>query len=197
MISFEEVYKEVEKSSHETAFNRGECEALYQLSLATTDGANIVEIGVQYGRSTTVLGMVAKEKHLSWVYAVDNWSEPESPEAKAHVEEFIKWLNLPVKIWSMSSVEAERKWLNEMDIHLLHIDGDHTYKGVFEDCELWMPKVKVGGFACFDDYREHIHPEVVKAVNDYIAKANTQFDYVQWEFVRLAGEKLAIFRRVK
>jgi predicted O-methyltransferase YrrM len=89
MKTLDEIYQIVEESSHETAYNKGECEALYNALLQLPDGARVVEIGVQFGRSATVIAEVGKEKNLEFT-AIDNWLEEYSTRAKPHFEEQIQ-----------------------------------------------------------------------------------------------------------
>jgi len=52
------------------------------------------------------------------------------------------------------------------------IDGDHTYGGVCEDIAMWKPKVRPGGVLCGHDYGNPRCPDVERAVNDSLGKAN-------------------------
>jgi predicted O-methyltransferase YrrM len=49
--------------------------------------------------------------------------------------------------------------LGESKVDLLFIDGDHRYKGVKKDWEMYSPLVKEGGVVAFHDIRHH-HPDV-------------------------------------
>jgi hypothetical protein len=48
------------------------------------------------------------------------------------------------------SVEASKKF-EDNSLDFVYIDGNHDYKYVLEDLEVWYPKVKIGGFLCGDD----------------------------------------------
>jgi hypothetical protein len=55
----------------------------------------------------------------------------------------------------------------------LFIDGDHTYKGVKMDFEMYQELVKPGGFIVFDDYHDEISsPEVKVFVDDLVNNLN-------------------------
>jgi cephalosporin hydroxylase len=191
-MTFDEVYQIVEESSHETAFNREECQALYDLAIQLDPDSLMVEIGVQFGRSLTVLASVAKQKDLM-VIAIDNWSEEYSVEAEKHVREQIRKYEWPVQLWNVGSDSAAKIFRNDYrkSISVLHIDGDHTYEGVTVDCNEWCPEVKVGGHVCFDDYGHDSLPTVYKAVCEYMAAHD------EWEFVGRYGNKLGIFKKIK
>ena len=58
---------------------------------------------------------------------------------------------------------------NNNDIDILFIDGDHSYKGVYDDFINYHELVKVGGFLVFDDYMDNKYsPEVKPAVDDIV-----------------------------
>lgn len=187
MKTFNDIYEIVqETSSGEEAFNRGECEAMYNILTRMPRMSNIVELGVQFGRSTTLLGLVAKEKDHT-IVAVDNWKEDVSPQAKANIEKQIAKHSLPVDIWSMDSVRAASEYMG--DVGFIHLDADHTYLGLLADCVGWLPKVQIGGYACFDDYGHDSLPGVMKAVTEYME------NHPGWEFVSRYGHKLGVFRK--
>jgi cephalosporin hydroxylase len=52
------------------------------------------------------------------------------------------------------------KYLNKREIDLLFIDGDHTYKGVKKDFQMYGPLVKENGIIAFHD--------IVKVPDDYV-----------------------------
>lgn len=189
-MDFETLYTtRVERCSHETAFNKEEARALYDLCKTLSPEDTVVEIGVEFGRSTTIIGSLAKTEGFKF-YAIDAWVGEYSPQAKAHVENLLigEW-GLPILLLSMSSFEASgfvepRKGY----LSLVHIDGDHSYGSVLEDCHTWLPRIRTGGHACFDDYGHDSLPEVYAAVTDYMK------DKPWWEFVGRYGEKLGVFR---
>lgn len=51
------------------------------------------------------------------------------------------------------------------DIALLHIDGNHDYKHVQQDCDLWLPHLRAGGWLVLDDY-VWIHGDGPRRVGD-------------------------------
>lgn len=188
MKTFEEVYKVVEESSSHAAFNKAECQAMYDILYRMPRMSLIVEIGVQFGRSLSVIAEVSKDKEHS-VIGIDNWKEDVSAEAKAHVEAQIKKHHWPVRLINMDSVEAE-KYVSG-DVGLLHIDGDHTPEGVMRDIVTWVPRLKIGGYICFDDYGHVSLPGVFQSVTAYRESHPGQFEYIG-----LYGDKLGVFRKL-
>lgn len=192
MIDFDTLYRErVERCSHETAYSRAEAEALYTILMGLPNGVNVVEIGVEFGRSTTVIGTVAKEKQFHFT-AIDSWLGEYSPAARKHVEEILvgEW-DLPINLSTGESGFASLFY--ERPIHLIHIDGDHTYSGVMTDCLVWLPKVVDGGWALFDDYGHQSLPEVIEAVSAYMRSPMAQEQ--GWQFVSHHDNRLGVFQK--
>lgn len=186
-MNFEQVYALADRSSSECAFNQGECLALYNLLRTLPYKAVVVEIGVQFGRSTTVIGAVAKELDFEFT-AIDNWSGEEGQQQKEHIEKLlIGEFELPINLVSSDSAEACKYFHREID--LIHIDGDHEYEAVMLDMRLWLPKLKSGGYVCFDDYGHDSLPDVYRAVSEYIKPED-------YRFLGRYGEKLGIFKKL-
>jgi predicted O-methyltransferase YrrM len=183
-LDFETLYKErVEKCSHETAFNKEEARALFNLAYEIPACSNILEVGVEYGRSTAVLGTVAAERGHQFC-AVD-------PIIQDHVREHhINLWRLPIILDAMTSQEAAVLHnLSTPFYNLIHIDGSHEYEDVLFDCHAWAPRVVPGGFICFDDYGHPGLEGVKKAVDEYFS-VNPD-----WRFVDMYGHKLIVFKR--
>lgn len=123
--------------------------ALYREACRVPPGGVMVEIGVYGGRSASVLLQVARALPAV-VHLVDPqvWMESEGgPEFEKTIAQFRDVAHF---IWKRSSVDAAPHIDGPID--LLHIDGDHQYDGVVQDCKLWLPKVQAGGSVCFHDY---------------------------------------------
>lgn len=189
MRTFDEVFNiVVETNASEEAFNKEECRTLFDLLHAIPEGSRVVELGVQFGRSMTVMGLVALDRGLQ-VVGVDNWQEEISAQAKKNIEKQIDTYAMPVELWSMSSMDATYRY--KENINLIHIDADHSYEAVLADCVEWLPKVIVGGYACFDDYGHNSLPGVFKAVTEYME----DIELHTWKFVGRYGNKLGVFQR--
>lgn len=46
-------------------------------------------------------------------------------------------------------------------------DGSHLYDDILQDCVDYWPKIRVGGYAFFDDYSSIHHADVQRAVDEY------------------------------
>ena len=73
--------------------------------------------------------------------------------------------------------------INDSELDLVYIDGDHTAKGIVIDLIKLFPKVKKGGVIGGDDYVENIYhhdpnlfdPTMVKpVVNGFVAAHNVK-----------------------
>ena len=188
MKTFDEIYTIVEESSHETAFNREECEELFNLLLGLPTEAVVVEIGVEFGRSTSVIAEVAKEKKFRFT-AIDNWCQKNGQEAEAHIRGQIKKHDWKFDLVNSNSFDLAEDFDDKID--LLHIDGDHTYEGVRDDILAWVPKVRVGGYICFDDYGHDSLPGVFAACQEYLDKYRKTF-----KFLGRHGNKLGVYQRI-
>ena len=54
----------------------------------------------------------------------------------------------------------------------IYVDGDHHYEAVRQDLELYLPKVKVGGYIVCDDYHfaGNFGDGVTRAVDEFLAR---------------------------
>jgi len=80
------------------------------------------------------------------------------------------------------------------DIHLLFIDGDHHYEAVKKDIAGWTPKVAVGGYVIFHDFRTEPkaaakHAGVKQAILEWEAEA-------QWDLMPDMGS-MRTYRRTE
>lgn len=188
-MKFEEIYQRVEECSHETAYNREQARTLYSIiNLNKFTDENVVEIGCQYGRTTTVFGELQKNFNYN-LHCIDSWEEEHSSQAFNHLMGQAEKYNWKLKMYPVRSdiaIEDIKKDLKE--IALLHIDGDHSYEGVRADIENYVPLVKQGGYILFHDYTNAGIPGVQKAVDELMM--NDKFEYIG-----TYGGTLAVFRK--
>ena len=82
----------------------------------------------------------------------------------------------------------------DKEIHMLFIDGDHRYPAVKADIEGWTPKVAVGGYVIFHDYKTEPkvaakHAGVKQAILEWEAEA-------QWDLMPDMGS-MRTYRRAE
>ncbi len=137
----------------------------YRYAMQVGRGESIVEVGVDQGRSTSVLLHAAQETGAR-LFLVDSW-ESVLVENLAKVKALVaKFPNAQVEIIHCRSVEASSRV--HPPVALVHIDANHYDDNPANDCEAWLPKLKSGGIACFHDYQASF-PAVTEAVDKYTA----------------------------
>lgn len=159
-------------------------------------GAVIVEIGVEFGRSTAALGLHAPDdaKH----YCVDLF--PSNHPTWGDMA-FLHKANLKEAGYERFTQLAGDSAMVGLDfdhpIDLLFVDGDHSYAGVMRDIQVWTPKIKPGGVVLFHDAApetnlspHHLHFEVQKAINDWQSGQHGEWEELPSEF------SVRVFRRL-
>lgn len=150
---------------------------LYSLAHHGPGAGAIVEIGSAWGKSTVFLARGSKDAKRERVYAIDPHTGDsrllagiahrpaglDAPEYRLSAES-AEYSTLPgfqhtlrrfeVDDWVIpvvaTSVEATA--VETGPVRLLYIDGLHTYAGVKQDIEYWVPRLQPGGVVVFDDY---------------------------------------------
>ena len=124
----------------------------------------IVEIGSFKGKSSVMLGTVAKEYNGGPAVAIDphTFDNPELANHRASTGSSWAEFTANVERAGISQViEAHRAFSTDMaanwtrPIRLLWIDGNHTYAGAKADFDGFMPSVIPGGVVAFHDA---LHP---------------------------------------
>ncbi|HEA46571.1 MAG TPA: class I SAM-dependent methyltransferase [Candidatus Pacearchaeota archaeon] len=62
------------------------------------------------------------------------------------------------------------------NLDFVYVDGNHSYKYVLEDIELYYKKLKQGGIIGGDDFDHEYLPEVKNAVMDFVNKHKLQLN---------------------
>jgi len=127
--------------------------------------ATIVEIGCQYGCSTSAILTMAKERGHR-VYCVDPFTFEETGKQDDVGPKFLRSMltfEVPFAVLAMRSADA-LQWAPQV-IDMVHIDGDHSKEGVEFDCGVWLPRVRPGGLAVCHDYGRCGAPDVKPVVD--------------------------------
>ena len=151
MLRFQDVWRKTE--SIEGAFSPEEGKILFNKAMVCGKNSNIVEIGSYLGKSSSILGQVAKYKNHN-LTCIDPFVDGHGDIKRGDMEQAFRAnmdsLNLDYELLVMRSKEASEIYKKKIDLTL--IDGDHYESGVSLDIQLWLPKIKVGGYALFHDY---------------------------------------------
>ncbi len=156
--------------SSATAFSDAECKALYYHCLGVEAGGWVVEIGCQLGRTSSIIAQVAAERGYRHVHVDPYTSQPEY---------LVGWVRMmhgidhPFTLHLMRTDQAAELLPTELDLVL--VDGDHNGPGVRTDCEVLLPRVRVGGVALFHDYGHFDLVEVKPEVDAAIARSARQW----------------------
>ncbi len=102
------------------------------------------------------------------------------------VRKFRKYKRIKQKLYFLredSHKQTTKKRLMEIlkgrDIDFLMIDGDHSYRGVKKDFQLYSPLVKQNGLIVFHDIL--FHPKVPKCkVEKFWNEIKTRFKYIEF-----------------
>src|SRR5882724_13312541 len=86
--TFDEVMTLTSTISTYEVFQPAECEAMYDTLLLLPDGATIVEVGCDYGRSSSLIFQLAKAKNFLTIH-VDPWRD--------HPERASEWMEVMVE----------------------------------------------------------------------------------------------------
>ena len=185
MISFEQVMAFTSKVSSHTAFEDEECRLFYDTLVQLPDKSTVVEIGVEYGRSTSIILQVAKAL-AHRVILIDPFVGAEGGSSFMHMSDKI---GHPFILFKMTTHQYVYQGLSFPSCNFIHIDGSHTTDELTFDCEWMLPKVEQGGYACFHDYGRHSLPEVYPVVNQFVRND-------KWEEAAHKGT-LLVMRRLR
>lgn len=162
-------------------------QAVYELVVKESpDNSHFVEIGAYYGQSTSYMAVeiINSNKNIKFD-VIDTWAGDTSSEYengqwgyelvidgdkvfdgfKENLKRVENYYN-PIR---MKSVDAASLYDNQ-SLDFVFIDGSHDYEFVKKDIEVWLPKIKSGGFLGGHDYYEKDHPEVIQAVTEAFGK---------------------------
>lgn len=154
--------------------------ALVKQYVPEYDGV-IVEVGCEYGKSTSEFAHAVRDKQDTRIISVDLFPD-DHHLAKQYGGLFNVWesnlqesgvINTPnLIVIPMRGISWEigEKWSAPID--LLFIDAGHHYEEVKKDIAAWVDHVKPGGVVAFHDvakidYAHPLHFEVARAVDEW------------------------------
>lgn len=146
------------------SFTRTNMYALLFFAMTLKPYSRIVEIGIDQGRSSSLL-LAAANEYGHHIDLIDSWASI-LVENKHRVEVLVsQFQHVNAEIHHKTSLVAAAVIPGQL--HLIHIDAGHTEGNPAQDCQLWLPKLVDGGIACFHDYAATGMPEVQAAVDTY------------------------------
>lgn len=143
----------------------------------------IAEIGVYQGRGTSIWNTILINEGVDYKYkAIDHFQG-----STEHIKNFDYYgstlKNLEPIIERIEVIKndstSESKNYDDEYFDIVYIDASHEYEYVKEDILNWLPKVKIGGIICGDDYIAG-WPGVVIAVNEIFGNKVNVVGNQQW-----------------
>ena len=165
-----------------------ECEAMYEALCQLPEGATVVEIGCDYGRSSSLIFQIAKAKSFLTVH-IDPWHwyddhGTRATKAKQWMEAMCERCSYhPFILLRMTTEEAAMfiERLTPQGIDFAFIDGSHDQDVVEKDMEIVATRIKPGGFLAAHDYPS---AGVADAIDPFVAsgwsKHNQAFGLGVW-----------------
>jgi len=167
-MTFDDVIELTRTVSSNTAFEDPECQAYFDILMALKPGAMIVEVGLEYGRSSSIALQVAREHHLCY-HGIDPFT--------SHPEAFLSWirmaesLKVDFTLWKMPVARVYAGgYFAPGEIAAVLIDGDHAYDAIAADLEYFVIHVERGGVVMCHDYGRESLPAVYQAATECFHK---------------------------
>jgi hypothetical protein len=173
-MTFEEVYAVTNRLVPDVrTFSEAECRRYFDLLMALPPQSAVVEIGLQFGRSSSIVAQVAKELDL-FHFGIDPFIDP--PDA------YEAWSNLMRsfghRVICNRFPSTTEGIIFPSSVKLALIDGDHWEAGVLNDIRLMAPVINPGGRMLFHDYGINL-PNVYPSVNPGLVRANMPDGWIE------------------
>lgn len=153
-----------------------------------------LEIGAYMGESTHMF--LSSGLFRGGFTVIDPWEGPHKGlQSKGDIEQF-SWDKIKKDFENNVEMFYDRNWcdvnvirgwsqnahtlIEDESLDFIYIDGDHTYMGVKEDIQNYLPKLKKGGLMAGHDYELDTWSGVVDAVDHTIGKPERVFMDSSW-----------------
>jgi predicted O-methyltransferase YrrM len=150
-----------------------------------------VDIGVFAGRSTVAMGFAARELGTSRVYGIDTWNPGAAADNDDH-KEGVEWWEKNSNLETIHQLAMRTIWDHRLEpwvtiiraksenvhqlfpmIDFLNIDGGHSELASCRDVELYLPKVRSGGYIFMDDTAWPTTQKAVSMIEEQCDLVNT------------------------
>jgi len=135
----------------------------------------MAEIGSYAGESTK---MFLDSGKVKFIHCIDYWKNEEQQDAERIFKEVMKPYEGKFKVIRDYSANAEKHFTNH-SLDGVYIDATHQYEFVKQDIQLWLPKIKPGGFISGHDFSYNF-PGVIQAVWEAFGKPDFVFGDASW-----------------
>jgi len=165
--------------SEKVRINNQETPVLQSYAAEVPENGLILEIGACWGWSASKMAAACKDSVK--IITIDPWTlaknKQQPDREKLFHETIAPYRNkiTPVKAFSYNlDVEELMAIHGHLDVDLLFIDGDHSYKGCSQDYLKFGEFVKMGGLIVFHDY--HTWDGVTKTIDELVVPSE-EWDY--------------------
>jgi len=152
MKSFNELMELTRTVNCEGVYSDLALSGLYGAAVSSPNVGNFVEIGCEYGRSTSLIAQIAKERH-QYLVCIDPFVRHLSGEpgenVGSHTFGMLCKIDLNFAFLRGKSYEVPYEF---GPIAFLHIDGNHSRPFIWSDFQRYAHLVVDGGHVAFHDY---------------------------------------------
>jgi predicted O-methyltransferase YrrM len=154
--------------------------------LASGCRGKLLEIGSYLGASACYIALTINRSSTSRLYCVDTWENDAMSEGQQKT--YFRFLHNTApyhdRIVTLRGTSAEIAQSFDKPLNFIFFDGDHSYTGIKEDVDIWLPKLESGGLVVFHDigWAEGVQ-RVVREEIKPIAKAEQQLSNLYWAWI--------------
>jgi predicted O-methyltransferase YrrM len=165
----DKLYEKIKRALHTL---RGWCPEVKALAMAehiiSHQPKVVVEIGIFGGRSLIPMAFACQFAQSGVVHGIDPWNKEAALKFETDEKNKDWWSKLDYEkiyqefvrsvvsndllrycYWYRTEASQAVGLFNEID--MLHIDGNHAHESATSDVNLYVPKVRSGGYIWFDD----------------------------------------------
>ena len=154
--------------------------------LASNCRGKLLEIGSYLGASACYIASTISDNSSSRLYCVDTWENDAMSEGKQ--ETYSLFLNNTVRYRNrIVALRGKSKSIGKSfnnKINFIFFDGDHSYHGIREDVQVWLPKLDSGSIVVFHDigWAEGVQKIVKEEINPH-AKKEGRLPNMYWAWL--------------
>ena len=190
-MTFDEAFSIVDKIGG--FYEYDELQALWWTIHEIGKCESVLEVGVEKGRSASVICLAAKSTGQNPIlYVVDAFCD--HPKENIKDEFLANMMHIGQKVSfreCLSSEVGSPSWWPE-DFDFVHIDGGHERETVLGDALAFGPRVRKGGRMAFHDYGRDSLPGVEEAVSEWWKREES----LSWKWVTTAATT-AIMEKIR
>jgi len=166
--TFDEVMVLTSTLANEHSLQIPECQAMYETLCELPNGADVIEVGCDVGRSSSLISQVAAARDFLTIH-VDPWEwfPDRAKEFMGNLSEQCPWHRFIVLHMTTEQAWKYIRRLTPGGVDFAFIDGAHDTPTVELDLEIVATRVQPGGFLLAHDYPSG---GVTEAIDPFIAR---------------------------